>query len=202
MNVAIALSTYRNLSRAWVYHPRALAVAAQSENHVARVLFDRRRHGAHRAPQSLDQRAVASSVRRPRRARQGDVRRARFGTRLHRGHPGARTLWRFARREIEIHPTEAEGYFLNVSSETPVVFVMWRMRDDGVVPPAEPFIVTLSYNEAGRFMDGGERVDPVPMSATIRDWLAAYVAVHYKPEPKKKVKRNDPFRDGAFRRGS
>jgi len=40
------------------------------------------------------------------------------------------------------------------------------------------------------------------MPAVIRDWLAAYVAVHYKPEPKKKHKRNDPFKDGAFRRGS
>jgi hypothetical protein len=113
-----------------------------------------------------------------------------------------RTRWRFAGREIEVHPSEAEGYFLNVSSEAPIVFVMWRMRDDDAVPPAEPFIVTLSYNEAGRFMDGGERVDPVPMSAEIREWLAAYVAVHYKPEPKKKARRNDPFADGAFRRGS
>jgi hypothetical protein len=26
--------------------------------------------------------------------------------------------------------------------------------------------------------------------------------VHYKPEPKKKVRRNDPFADGSFRRGS
>src|SRR5512144_1416061 len=59
-----------------------------------------------------------------------------------------RTRWKFAGREIEVHPTEAEGYFLNVSSEAPVVFVMWRMRDDDAVPPAEPFIVTLSYNEA------------------------------------------------------
>jgi len=113
-----------------------------------------------------------------------------------------RTLWRFAGREFEAHPTEAEGYFLNVSSESPVVFVMWRLRDDEAVPAAEPFIVTVSYNEAGRFMDGGERVDAVPMSAPIREWLAAYVAVHYKPEPKKKAKRNDPFADGAFRRGS
>ena len=113
-----------------------------------------------------------------------------------------RTQWKFAGREIELHPSEAEGYFLNVSSESPVVFVMWRTSDDGAVPPAEPFIVTLSYNEAGRFMDGGERVDPVPMSPEIREWLAAYVAVHYKPEPKKKARRNDPFADGAFRRGS
>ena len=113
-----------------------------------------------------------------------------------------RSQWRFGGREIELHPSEAEGYFLNVTSETPVVFVMWRMRDDEAQPRAEPFIVTLSYNEAGRFMDGGERVDPVPMHAAIREWLAGYVAVHYKPEPKKKAKRNDPFVDGSFRRGS
>ena len=104
--------------------------------------------------------------------------------------------------ELELYPDENDGYFENCVAPEPKVFVMWRMRDDDVVPPAEPFIVTLSYNEAGRFMDGGERVDPVPMAAAIREWLAAYVAVHYKPEPKKKVKRNDPFAAGAFRRGS
>ena len=27
---------------------------------------------------------------------------------------------------------------------------------------------------------------------------AAFVAVHYQPEPRRKVKRNDPFKDGAF----
>lgn len=114
----------------------------------------------------------------------------------------ARTRWRFAGREIELHPTEAEGYFLNVSLDAPVVFVMWRAREDGSQPAAEPFIATVSYNEAGRFMDGGERVDPVPMHPALREWIAAYVAVHYKPEPKKKVKRNDPFAGGAFKRGS
>ena len=113
-----------------------------------------------------------------------------------------RSLWRFGGREIEVHPSEGEGFFLNVTSESPVVFVMWRMREDDVMPAAEPFIVTLSYNQAGRFMDGGERVDPVPMSASIREWLAAYVAVHYKPEPRKKARRNDPFANDKLRRGS
>ena len=93
---------------------------------------------------------------------------------------------------------EAEGYFLNLTSTTPVVFVMWRAQEDGAQPAAQPLIVTVSYNEAGRFMDGGERVDPVPMPEPIRAWLAAFVAVHYKPEPKKKQKRNDPFKEGAF----
>jgi len=111
-----------------------------------------------------------------------------------------RTTWRFPGLSIELHPTEAEGHFLNLTSDTPVVFVMWRMHDDGAQPPARPLIVTLSYNEAGRFMDGGERVDPVPMAEPIRAWLAKFVAEHYKPEPKKKARRNDPFADDAARR--
>jgi len=38
----------------------------------------------------------------------------------------------------------------------------------------------------------------VPMPEPIRAWLADFVAAHYKPEPKKKQRRNDPFREGAF----
>jgi hypothetical protein len=109
-----------------------------------------------------------------------------------------RAQWKFPRMAIELHPSEAEGYFLNLTSPAPVVFVMWREEEEGGPAPVRPHIVTLSYNQAGRFMDGGERVDPVPMPDVLREWLAAYVAQHYKPEPKRKVRRNDPFKDGAF----
>lgn len=105
------------------------------------------------------------------------------------------TTWRFPGVPIELHPTEAEGYYLNVTSPTPVVFVMWRLEDEGQVPPARPQVVTVSYNQAGRFMDGGERVDPVPMPDAIRAWIEPFVAAHYRPEPKRKVRRNDPFAD-------
>ena len=112
-----------------------------------------------------------------------------------------RTTWRFPGMAIELHPVEAEGYFLNLSSETPVTFVLWRPQEDASeVPPVRPLIVTLSYNEAGRFMDAGERVDAVPLADEIRAWLAAFVAQHYKPEPKKKKRRNDPFAEDAGRR--
>jgi hypothetical protein len=110
------------------------------------------------------------------------------------------TQWRFPRMSIELHVSEAEGYYLNLTSPAPVVFVMWREDEAGTLPPAHPEIVTLSYNQAGRFMDGGERVDPVAMPEVIRAWLAAFVAAHYHPEPRRKVRRNDPFQDGAFAR--
>lgn len=109
------------------------------------------------------------------------------------------SLWQFPGLSIELHPSEAEGFFLNLTSPAPVVFVMWRLdEEEGRVPPAWPLIVTLSYNQAGRFMDGGERVDNLPLPEPLHAELAAYVAEHYKPEPKRKVRRNDPFKDGAF----
>ncbi len=63
-----------------------------------------------------------------------------------------------------------------------------------------PVIVTVSYNEAARMLDGGEQVDAVPMPAGILAWMQPFVAEHYKPEPKRKVRRNDPFADDASRR--
>jgi hypothetical protein len=112
----------------------------------------------------------------------------------------AGTTWRFPGCAIELHPTEAEGYFLNITSDTPLVFIMWRAAEDGSEPAARVEVVTVSYNQAGRIMDGGERVDPVPMPEAILEWMRPYVAEHYKPEPRRKVRRNDPFRDDTSER--
>jgi hypothetical protein len=109
------------------------------------------------------------------------------------------TRWRFAGHWIELHRSEAEGYFLNITAPEPKVFVMWRMTEARSEPPVVPVIVTVSYNEAARMLDGGEQVDAVPMPPAIRSVLEPFVAVHYKPEPKRKVRRNDPFADDAMR---
>ena len=106
--------------------------------------------------------------------------------------------WRFVGHALELHRSEAEGYFLNVTSPEPKVFVMWRLADDGAAPAARPWIVTVSYNQAARMLDGGEQVDAVPLPDVVRAWIEPFVAEHYKPEPRRKVKRNDPFKDGAF----
>ncbi len=110
------------------------------------------------------------------------------------------TRWRFDGHAFELHPSEAEGYYLNLVAPDPKAFVMWRTADDDSDPPVFPVIVTVSYNEAARMLDGGERVDAVPLPAGILAWMEPFVAEHYRPEPKKKVRRNDPFADGAFRR--
>ena len=110
------------------------------------------------------------------------------------------TQWRFDGHALELHRSEAEGYHMNLDAPDPKVFVNWRTDEDGGDPPVFPAIVTVSYNEAARMMDGGMRVDAVPLPDAVRAWMVPFVLEHYKPEPKRKIRRNDPFAAGAFRR--
>ncbi|HTP95303.1 MAG TPA: DUF3305 domain-containing protein [Burkholderiales bacterium] len=86
---------------------------------------------------------------------------------------------------IKLVRDEAHGYYLNVSTGEPKVFVLWRMIED----IAKPEYVTASYAEAARWMDGGETVDAVPMPIEMCDWVAQFVQQNYRPEELAKNKR-------------
>lgn len=85
---------------------------------------------------------------------------------------------------LALHRDEAEGYYLNVSSEAPKVFVLWRMDGDRAVPVQ----LTASYNEASRWMDGGHSVDGVPMPPEVFAWVGGFVEANYRPEPRRRVR--------------
>ena len=68
---------------------------------------------------------------------------------------------------LELHADQAEGYYLNLSSGAPVWFVVWRIDDDDP-SRAWPETVSVSYTEAGRWLDAQERVDNVPLRADLR----------------------------------
>lgn len=95
-----------------------------------------------------------------------------------------RSQWLHPGFALTLYRDEAEGYYLNLSTETPYVFVMWREEDGTALPK----IVTVSYNEAGRMLDGGERVEGVAMPADVASWVAKFTDEHYKPEPKKRIR--------------
>jgi len=92
--------------------------------------------------------------------------------------------WLYPDFELKLKRDEAEGYYLNVSSPEPSVFVMWRMEEDRGVPQ----YLTVSYDEASRWMDGGEQVDRLPMPPEIFAWAGEWVEKNYRPEPKKRFK--------------
>jgi hypothetical protein len=84
--------------------------------------------------------------------------------------------------EVELNRTEAEGYYLNLTTDQPVAFVEWELTEMG----AAPRWVTLSYHEAARRLDGGAEVEAVPMPGEWLPWLAAFTQQHLKAPEKKR----------------
>lgn len=93
--------------------------------------------------------------------------------------------WLHPGLELVLHRDEAEGYYFNVSSANPSVFVLWRMEGDQALPVE----VTVSVDEAQRWLDGGHSIDKVAMPADIYAWVGSYVEANYRPKPQtKKIK--------------
>lgn len=112
--------------------------------------------------------------------------------------------WLHPALTVELFRDEAEGYFLNATTPAPAWFVMWRMEDApglAAEPIARPEIVTLSYNEAARWLDAQETVEQVPAPAEVIEWMRAFAEEHYAPEPRKR-KRPDSFKPLADRFGN
>jgi len=100
--------------------------------------------------------------------------------------------------DIVLQRDEAEGYYMNITSPQPKVFVMWRLEDEW----ARPQRLTVSYHEGSRWLDSGEPVDGVALPAELLPWMAKYCEENYKPEPHKKKKyasNKDKGRMGNWR---
>ena len=106
-------------------------------------------------------------------------------------------LWLYPGWQLELFSDDAEGYWLNLTSPTPSFFVMWRLQDEhgkesGQGPRAVPQALSLSYHDAGRWLDAQEQVEQVPAPADIVEWVREFAQAHYTPEPKRR-KRPDSF---------
>ena len=108
---------------------------------------------------------------------------------------GAR-YWLHAGLLVTLFRDDAEGYFLNLNSPQPCFWVFWRADDEQLLegePVAVPQIVTLSYHDAGRWLDAQEKVDQVPAPPAVVDWLRAFVDAHHQPEAKRR-RRPESFK--------
>src|SRR5262245_52192106 len=85
---------------------------------------------------------------------------------------------------LRVRRDELDGYYFNVSAPEPRVFVLWRMEGESGLPVH----VTVSSEEAARWLDGGHTVDGVTMPPEIYAWVGAYVEANYRPEPTKRIK--------------
>lgn len=90
---------------------------------------------------------------------------------------------------VELFTDDAEGYYLNASTAQPCFWVLWRMEEEALLadePIAVPQTVTLSYHDAGRWLDAQETVEQVPAPPEVVAWLRDFVDKHHVAEPKRR----------------
>ena len=90
---------------------------------------------------------------------------------------------------VELYLGDAEGYYLNATTAQPCFWVVWRMQESGVEsvePLAVPQTVTLSYHDAGRWLDAQETVEQVPAPAAVVQWMREFVDTHHVLEAKRR----------------
>jgi Protein of unknown function (DUF3305) len=108
----------------------------------------------------------------------------------------AEERWLHPNLKVELFKDDAEGYYLNATTPAPCWFVLWRMEpapQAGGETLAVPAAVSLSYHDAGRWLDAQESVEQVPAPQEVMEWLQAFIAEHYVPEIKKR-KRPESFK--------
>jgi hypothetical protein len=96
---------------------------------------------------------------------------------------------------VELFKDDAEGYYLNATTDAPCWFVLWRMEEEPALAAevmAVPTAVSLSYHDAGRWLDAQEKVDQIPAPAEVAEWMSAFAQEHFAEEPKKR-KRPQSF---------
>jgi hypothetical protein len=90
---------------------------------------------------------------------------------------------------VELFRDDAEGYYLNATTDHPGWFVLWRMEEEATIadePMPRPVAVTLSYHDAGRWLDAQETVEQVPAPPDVVQWMNDFALAHYVPEPRKR----------------
>jgi hypothetical protein len=86
---------------------------------------------------------------------------------------------------LALHVPEAAGYYMNITSPEPKVFVLWRMHGDDACPE----LLTVSYDEGARWADSGEQMDGVALPRELLVWIARFVERYYKPQPESPRRR-------------
>jgi Protein of unknown function (DUF3305) len=105
-------------------------------------------------------------------------------------------IWLHPGFEVGLHRDDAEGYFLNATSPRPCWFVLWRMEEEARLaaePVAVPTMVSLSYHDAGRWLDAQESVDQVAAPEPVIAWMSEFAQSHWVAEGKKR-QRPESFR--------
>jgi hypothetical protein len=90
---------------------------------------------------------------------------------------------------VRLHVDECESYYHNMRSASPRAYIVARTDDRNGMP--EPFLVSLSFDEAHAYLEGDDEVYAVDIPAELYRWTEAFVIANYFPEKKRKRKLRD-----------
>jgi hypothetical protein len=102
------------------------------------------------------------------------------------GPAAAQYLWTGLR--VDLFPDEAESYYHNLMVDAPGCYLVARPREDGM---PRPVLVTLSFDAAQAYQEGGETVYNVPLPPQLYRAAEAFVLAHYVPEQRRKRELQD-----------
>ena len=91
--------------------------------------------------------------------------------------------------DVALHIDECESYYHNLISATPRCYVVAHIEDYDDTP--EPFLVSMSFDEAHAYLEGEDQVYAVDVPAELYRWTEAFILAHYAPQQRKKRKRKD-----------
>lgn len=109
-----------------------------------------------------------------------------------------RFLWRGL--DIELFKDGAEGYWYNLLSDIPYLFVVCMTDEDDDAREIEPVLVTVNQDEAMAHMESDDLVLSAPMPPEICDRVERFVVANYEPKVKSKRKRRDWADESAYHR--
>jgi hypothetical protein len=91
--------------------------------------------------------------------------------------------------DVALHIDECESYYHNLISATPRCYVVAHTENYDDMP--EPFLVSMSFDEAHAYLEGEDQVYAVDVPAELYRWTEAFILAHYAPQQRKKRKRKD-----------
>lgn len=94
--------------------------------------------------------------------------------------------WLHPAQRVQLFRDDAEGYWLNGTTPAPCWFVLWRLEEQAGESFARLAAVSLSYHDAGRWLDAQETVEQVAAPAEVVAWMMEFAEQHRVHEPKRR----------------
>lgn len=93
----------------------------------------------------------------------------------------------FSGLSLQLYVDECESYYHNLMSPQPGCYIV-ASEPETLDEMPEPYLVSLSFDEAHAYLEGDEQVYAVEIPADLYRWTEAFILMHYVATKKTKRK--------------